>query len=356
MSETLEMPKAKDVFNECLSAAFGTILKQMPQNKARIADALLLVESGKVVIEGEYSTVKSQKRDEQEYQFAKGEQCPCEDARNKAPNSWCKHKIADLMYRRAADASRVVMSEAEQAILAQEVPETGDEPPPDEEQTGGMGMSMSMSDEEAEAFAAQMDEKNALLDAENVPQTPGTTLEMMEDTPSQIEQTNFEPHSFTIKGVTNKGFEVLACVRGHDVEQIIKDTERTLKWMVERNFRGNYATNEEVEQAKVDRTAQPPKATQTTANQDAHNAHNEANNAAAQAQTERCDYHNMDMVSDNKMGRVRWSHKVGNKWCQGNWCEAHDQTFYKNERKDGTGYFWSHKDGQGNYCNPPRED
>lgn len=354
-----EIPNPKETYNQCLSQAFAEVLKQMPSNKARIADALKIVESGGVEVDPDSRAllVKSQSEKGKHYAIGGNDStgepvpndCPCEDATMNAPNGWCKHKLAAVMHRRASDQAKKIIDAAEKAMIAEQDAEAQTEPETEVK---------PMSEEEAQAYADEMDELNDAADAKEQMDLPGEMdIIEMPDTVTQFEQTNYEPHSFTIKGISHKGFEVLACVRGHDVDDVIEETEKVLKWMVERHFRGNFATTEEVDAEKSRRGHQ------VSAAQEAHGASDAAGQASAEADqparesAHRCEYHKMDLVKGtDKQGRVYWSHKVGDrKYCRGKWCEEHDTGFYWNERKDGSGGWWSHKKDDGGYCNPPEE-
>lgn len=183
------------------------------------------------------------------------------------------------------------------------------------------------------------------LPAEPEPPTPEPAEDEMpphDEMPEPVSQyppeqvrVNKEPHSVTLRAYTSDGFELMPCIRGHDIEQVMRDVTRTLQWF--RAIQAQPIRVGQTQPARVDNGAPPP-------------VHQEPS-----ALQPMCPVHNIPMEerTNRKDNSTFWSHKAGSEWCNGHWCLEHQTRFFENH-KDGRTWY-SHKAADGSWCNEKKE-
>src|SRR6266446_7948409 len=90
----------------------------LPDNASRIDKAIALVLNGHVEIVDGKCRVASQTNGKTTYHQVNGT-CTCQDfTQEKAPNGFCKHRLAHGLYRRATEMVQAQEQEAQPAVTA----------------------------------------------------------------------------------------------------------------------------------------------------------------------------------------------------------------------------------------------
>ena len=321
----MAIPNAEELLKEALAEVFPEMQNSMPGSKDILGHALMLA-MGHICIEtAEEGGDKTVIFDGEEiYEIRQDDKCThkengkCQEAENR--NGFCRHRLARTMWNRAKSLALRRLNEMDKKTTS-------------EQPAINFSQNEPLTEDGKTQFAKEYEEAGG-IDFDDLPENPQTAQGAEEvakmfksaEIIRKVEQKNLEPHSITLKGITEDGFEFLFCLRGHNVNDLVAQARTAKREMVAMKIRGTYSAQK----------------TGTGQNGSSQPAQNTAG--------PKCTFHHVPMEErQSKQGGTFIAHKVGEKNCYGNWCEEHDTSFFLNDR-DGRKW-WSHKTADGSYCN-----
>ena len=307
----MTIPNAQELFRNSLAGVFKEAMDAMPQSKDLLTLALTLISGGHVVKEGGCVIVHD---GDNKYMIdIEKQKCPCAEAEER--NGLCRHRLAMRMFMRTKDVTDAKLRALED--VQQAIP-----------------LEQSVSPEDGKTEFHKEYEQAGGVDFDDIPEpaVPDSFLTPDGAVKSEVQQWNHEPHSITMKGVTEDGYEFLFCLRGHNVNDLIKQVRSAKQEMQRMQIRGTYSTSADTQKASA-----APKA------------------SSEDTQPRTCLYHKVPLEEKSGKSGTYFAHKVGDKFCYGNWCAEHDESYRWRDKKDGRGGWWSHKAGD-SYCNYKKGD
>jgi len=209
---TPTLPNPQEWFQEALSGAFRALQEQHYELRVLGAALDLILKDHVDMSAAGDLTVASGSTEGLAYDFPAGTPLACQcEAAQFHPLQPCKHHVAALLYSQATQATKKRLAAWEAAQLHPQAPQ-GDTMPTDA------------------PFDAAV--------AAGVPYTPPAFPAPPGALETVVTQWQHDPHSITIKGISRKGYEILLCVRGLDLDASLKDTEKAIAWMQRHDVQG----------------------------------------------------------------------------------------------------------------------